>query len=260
MDFNRLLEKKRVFINGGQRGIGKDIALLFASQGATIALGGRDKQTLEKTMKEIKEISPNSKGYLLDVSTGEELERVCLQVLEDFGGIDIIINTIGVNKHGYTHELTDDDLERMLETNYKSTIRSARKFLPGMMERRWGTIVNISSIHSVQTMPRYTSYAGTKGAMNAAARSMALEYAPYNIRVNNLAPGLIFSDNMMDEINAFQGEEQEAFIKLLESMQPLPPGSMADVSNAALFLASDLSSYITGQTLLVDGGATVKAH
>ena len=260
MDFNRLLENKRVFINGGQRGIGKDIALLFAHQGATIALGGRGEQALENTMKEIKEISPNSRGYLLDVSRGEDLEHVCQQVLEDFEGIDIIINTVGVNKHTYAHELTDEDLDRMLETNYKSTIRSARKFLPGMMERRWGTIVNISSIHSVQTMPGYTCYAGTKGAMNAAARSMALEYAPYNIRVNNLAPGLIYSDNMMDEINAFQGEEQEAFIKLLEGMQPLPPGSMADVSHAALFLASDLSSYITGQTLLVDGGATIKAH
>ena len=110
-------------------------------------------------------------------------------------------------------------------------------------------------------MPGFGLYAGTKGAMNAAARAMALDYAPYGIRVNTICPGLILSDNMMDEINTYpEGKERDDFMKLLIAMQPLPPGQMEDVSNAALFLASPMSKYTTGEIIMVDGGASIKAH
>jgi Dehydrogenases with different specificities (related to short-chain alcohol dehydrogenases) len=261
MDYTKLLENKRVFINTGQRGIGKDIALLFARQGAIIALGGRNEQMLKQTMAEVQAISPKSKGYTFDLANGYDTQQALDKVLEDYGIIDILVNTVGVNKQGMAHTVTDDDLEWMLETNYKSAIRCARKVLPGMMEQKSGNIINISSIHGSQTMPNFTVYAGTKGAMNASARAMALEYAPYGIRINNLAPGLILSDNMMDEVLAFpEGEPREKFMKLLTDMQPLPIGSMENISNTALFLASDMSAYITGQTILVDGGASIKAH
>ena len=261
MDYNCLLEGKRVFINSGQRGIGKDIALLFARQGALIAVGGRKQNELNQVVDELNKIKKGAKGYLLDLSDKNNTERVCEQVLADFGGIDILVNTVGVNRHAHAHEVTDDDLEWILETNFKSALRCARKFLPHMMEQKYGNIINISSIHGDQTMPKYTVYAGTKGAINASARAMALSYAPYNIRVNNLSPGLILSAAVTDEIHSYpEGPERDAFMELLISMQALPPGKMADVSNAALFLASDMSSYITGQTLMVDGGATCKAH
>lgn len=261
MDYNKLLSGKRVFVTSGQRGIGRDIAMLFARQGAVVALGGREQNALDQTMERLKAISKESRGYVCDLSKPVDTERACDEILRDFGGIDVLVNTVGINKQAYVHEYTDADMEWMLETNYKSGMRCARKFLPGMMERRSGSIVNISSIHGVQTMPRFGIYAGTKGAMNASARALAIEYAPYGIRVNNLAPGLILSDNMMDEVNAYpEGSERDEFMKLLTGMQPLPPGSMEDVSNTALFLASDMSAYITGQTLLVDGGASSKAH
>lgn len=261
INYNKLLEGKRVFITTGSRGIGKDIALLFAHQGAKIAIGGRNKKEVEQVALELNGIGSGAKGYKLDLSVKEETEAICDQILLDFDGIDVLINTVGVNQQAHAHDITDEDLEWMLETNYKSGLRCARKFLPGMMERKNGSIVNISSIHADQTMPKFTVYAGTKGAMNASARAMAMSYAPYGIRVNNLSPGLILSAVMMDEVNSYpEGAERDAFMALLTSMQPLPPGQMEDVSNTALFLASDMSAYITGQTIMVDGGATCKAH
>lgn len=261
LDYQHLLLGKRVFISTGARGIGKDIAMLFAHQGATVAVGARNAKTLEKAMSEICAISPDSKGYVVDLSHGEETEATARKVLEDFGGIDILVNTVGVNYHVTAHLYEDAMLDSFMESNYKSGMRLARAFLPGMQERHDGVIINISSIHAIQTMPGYVLYAGTKGAMNASARAMALDYAGQGIRVNTICPGLIFSDNMMDEIYSYpEGKERDDFMKLLLAMQPLAPGKMEDVSNAALFLASPMSAYTTGQVIMVDGGASIKAH
>ncbi len=261
ISYNALLSGKRCLISTGARGIGKAIALLFARHGAIVCVGGRNKDMLDRTMDEIREISPESRGYLVDLSDKEQTEKMARDVLNDFKGVDIIVNTVGVNRHFPAHTYDDDTLESFFESNYKSGMRFARAFLPGMMERKSGCIINISSIHAVQSMPGYSIYAGTKGAMNASARVMALDYAPYGIRVNNICPGLIMSDVMMDEVYAFpEGEERDAFLKLLSGMQPLLPGKMDDIANAALFLASDMSAYITGQTIMVDGGASIKAH
>lgn len=253
-DYNRLLEGKRVFITTGARGIGKDIALLFAQQGAQVGVGGRNPESLAKTMEEIRVYSPESKGYVVELSSKEQVEQTAGQVLEDMQGVDILVNTVGINVHGRIDECSDELLERMLETNYKSGLRFSRRFIPGMMERRYGIIINISSIHSVATMPGFGVYAGTKGAM-------ALDYADYGIRVNTICPGLIMSDNMMDEVYGYQeGPERDAFMEMLNHMQPLAPRKMEDISDAALYLASDMSSYVTGQIIMVDGGASIKAH
>ena len=260
-NYNRLLEGKRVFVTTGARGIGKDIAMLFAKQGAWVGVGGRNAGSLEETVKEICRYSEGSKGYVVDLGSKEQVEATAGQVLDDIGGVDILVNTVGINIHGRIDECSDELMERMLETNYKSGLRFARRFLPGMMERRGGNIINISSIHGVMTMPGFGIYAGTKGAMNATARAMALDYADYGIRVNTICPGLIMSNNMMDEVYGYpEGKEREDFMEMLRRMQPLAPGKMEDISDAALYLASDMSSYMTGQILMVDGGASIKAH
>ncbi len=261
MDYNNMLKQKRVFITTGARGIGREIARLFARQGAIVAVGGKNLPKLAETMEEICRISPQSKGYPCNLGSAEEVIAVCDQIMEDFSGIDILVNTVGINRHG---EITEYDLEMMdtlINTNYKSGLICAQKFLPGMVARGYGNIINISSIHGTMTMPGFGIYAGTKGAVNATARAMALDYAKKGIRVNNISPGLIMSDNMQDEIAEYpEGEPRERFMELLRGMQPLSPGKMEDIANAALFLASDMSSYITGQTILVDGGASIKAH
>ncbi len=260
-DYNQMLKGKRAFITTGGRGIGKAIALLFARQGATVLVGSKNETALRLTMKEIQQFSDYSKGYLVDLSQSNATEQICERILEEYEGIDILVNTVGINHRAPAHECDDETLDRLLETNYKSAIRCARKFIPGMLAREFGNIINISSIHSEMTMPGYMLYAGTKGAMNASARAMALDYAGTGIRVNNICPGLILSDTVQDEINAFaKGKEREAFLELLNGMQPLDPGMVDDIANAALFFASDMSKYMTGQTMFVDGGASIKAH
>lgn len=260
-DYNQLLKGKRVFVTTGARGIGKAIAMLFAEQGATVAVGGKNIPCLETTMEEIRRLSPESRGYILDLGKREEVLRTGKQILEDYGGIDILVNTVGINRHMRVDECDEDLLEKTISVNYKSGIRFARMFVPGMRERKYGNIINISSIHSVQTMPGFGIYAGTKGAVNATARAMALDYADDGIRVNTICPGLIMSDNMEDEIRTYpEGEERDRFMEMLYCMQPLQPGTMEDVANTALYLASDMSSHMTGQILMLDGGASIKAH
>lgn len=261
MNYSRMLDGKRAFITTGGQGIGKAIALLFAEHGAIIALGARNKDKLDATISEIQKISPRSKGYLFDCGDKEALEGVCDQINKDFGGIDILVNTVGVNKKGDVHLYDEDTLQRLLDVNFKSMLRCMKKFIPGMLERGYGNIINISSIHGVQTMPGFGIYAATKGAMNAVSRAAALDYARKGIRVNTICPGLIMSDNIIQEVESYpEGPERDEFLKLLDSMQPLEPGKSEDIANAALFLASDMSSYITGQILMVDGGASIKAH
>lgn len=261
MNYEKMLAGKRAFITTGARGIGKEIAILFAKHGATVAVGGKNLPKLQETEAQLQGISAGSKGYELNLSNTEDVKVICRQLIRDFGGIDILVNTVGINRHGEVHECDEEWLETMINTNYKSGLICAKELLPGMLERKCGNIINISSIHGTMTMPGFGIYAGTKGAVNATARAMALDYAGEGIRVNNISPGLIMSDNMIDEINTYpEGEERERFMEMLRNMQPLSPGKMEDIANAALFLASDMSAYITGQTIMVDGGASIKAH
>lgn len=262
MDYEKLLKGKRAFITTGSQGIGKAIAVLFAQQGAAVAVGGRNRKKLPGAVEEIKRYSPGSKGYRCDLGSREQVEKTCDKILADFGGIDILVNTVGVNNcKGPIHEYDEDALQNLIETNYKSGLRCMKKFVPGMLERGQGSIVNISSIHSVQTMPGFGLYGGTKGAVNATARAAALDYAGKGIRVNTVCPGLIMSDNVVQEVEQYpEGEKRDAFLSLLSGMQPLPPGKVEDISNAALFFASDMAAYITGQCLMVDGGASIQAH
>lgn len=261
MNTRPLLEGRRALITSGARGIGRAIALLLAEHGADVLVGGRNEKTLAATVAQLQAISPDSRGYVMDLSKVEETEQACESILRDVGGVDILVNTVGVNARCIAHAWQDETMARLMETNLYSGLRCARKFLPGMADRGFGSIVNISSIHSAYTMPGNLIYAATKGAMNASARAMALDYARTGIRVNNICPGLIMSDMLMDEVNAYpEWPERESFLTLLDGMQPLKPGRMEDIANAVLFFASDMSAYITGQTLFVDGGASIKAH
>lgn len=262
MNYLKLLDGKRAFITTGSQGIGKAIAVLFARHGAVIALGARNRGKLERALEDIRAFSPGSKSYPCDMGVKKSVEEACDQIIGDYGGIDILVNTVGVNECRLpVHECEEDVLDALLETNYKSGLRCMKKFVPGMLERGYGSIINISSIHGVQTMPGFAIYGGTKGAMNATARAAALDYARKGIRVNTICPGLILSDNIVKEIESYpEGAEREAFVEMLDKMQPLRPGHVEDVANTALFLASEMSGYITGQAIMVDGGASIKAH
>lgn len=137
--------------------------------GAVVAVGGRNKELLDNTMAQIKKYSSKANGYLVDLSENNQVEAVCEKIIEDFNGIDILVNTVGINVHKPIHECDDEFVLKLWNTNYMSALLCARKFIPGMIERGNGNIINISSIHADMTMPGFGIYASTKGAMNAMA-------------------------------------------------------------------------------------------
>lgn len=259
-DYGSLLAGKTAFITTAARGIGRSIARLFARQGATVYFAGRNPAYVKQTEAELRQLRPGCRGYVCDLAQAGESEETARQALEDSGGFDILVGTVGVNCHCTVEDFQDGDMARLIETNYLSGLRFARRFMPSLRARH-GAVIFISSIHSAITQPTNMLYAGTKGAMNAAARVMALDYARKGIRVNNICPGLIMSDALEDEVESYpEGPQRQAFLSMLDGMQPLAPGKMEDIANAALFFASDMSAYITGQSLMVDGGASIKAH
>jgi len=259
-DYNHLLQGKNVLITTAARGIGKSIALLFARQGADVYFGGRNEEYVRATEKELQAIRPGCRGYVVDLAKAEQTEAFADAVLRDSGGIDVLVPTVGVNCHGPSAQYKDEDMFRLLETNYLSGLRCVRKVIPGMQARGGGSIVNISSIHSLMTQPNNMLYAGTKGAMNSASRAIALDYAKDHIRINTICPGVVVSDIFYDDMDAMTPEELSRFHDNIRRCQPLEPGRMQDVANTALFFASDMSAFITGQVLLVDGGTSIKAH
>lgn len=261
MDYNNLLANKIVLVTSGAQGIGKAIAVLFAKQGATVIIADIQEAKLKKTFEELKLIQPKSKYYVCDMGESEQIDKMMSSITSEFDGVDILVNSVGVNMHVKLHKYTDEQLERVLNVNYKSALRCLRHLLPYMIEKKCGNIINISSIHSVQSMPGNVLYAGTKGAINAASRAIALDYSKSGIRINTICPGLIMSDCVIDEVNSYKDkDEKQAFVNMLMQMQPLEPGEPNNIANVALFLASEMSKYMTGQTIMVDGGASIKAH
>jgi NAD(P)-dependent dehydrogenase (short-subunit alcohol dehydrogenase family) len=259
-DYNQMLAGKNVLITTAARGIGKSIALLFARQGADVYFGGRNEEYVRTTEKELQSIRPGCRGYVVDLAKADQTEAFVDAAVKDSGGFDILVSTVGVNCHCPAAEYKDEDMFRLLETNYLSGVRCARKVIPTMQARGGGSIINISSIHSLMSQPTNMLYAGTKGAMNAAARVMALDYAKDNIRVNTICPGVVISDVMYDDMDKLDDAGKKQLDAALHRCQPLEPGRMQDIANTALFFASNMSANITGQTLLSDGGTSIKAH
>ena len=259
-DYNTLLAGKTAFVTTAARGIGKSIAMLFARQGATVYFAGRNQAYVKQTEAELQQFRPGCRGYVCDLAHAGQSEETARRALADSGGFDTLVCTVGVNCHCTVEDFQDGDMARLLETNYLSGLRFARQFMPSLRARH-GSVIFISSIHSTVTQPSNMLYAGTKGAMNAAARAMALDFAGDGVRVNTICPGLILSDVMEDLMNELPTQaEREQFLVHCDHCQPLPAGCMEDIANAALFFASDMGAYVTGQALMVDGGTSIKAH
>lgn len=186
--------------------------------------------------KELQSIRPGCRGYVVDLAKADQTEAFVDAAVKDSGGFDILVSTVGVNCHCPAAEYKDEDMFRLLETNYLSGVRCARKVIPTMQARGGGSIINISSIHSLMSQPTNMLYAGTKGAMNAAARVMALDYAKDNIRVNTICPGVVISDVMYDDMDKLDDAGKKQLDAALHRCQPLEPGRMQDIANTALFL------------------------
>lgn len=243
-----LLNGKTALITGAARGIGKAIALKFASEGANIAF--TDLQIDENgkaTETEITALGVKCKGYASNAADFEQSAEVVKQVKEEFGSIDILVNNAGITKDGLMLRMTEAQWDAVIGVNLKSAFNFIHACVPVMMRQRGGSIINMASVVGVHGNAGQANYAASKAGMIALAKSVAQEMGPKGIRANAIAPGFI--DTAMT-----QGLSEEIRKEWVSKIPLRRGGQTEDIANTALFLASDLSSYISGQVLQVDGG------
>ena len=243
-----LLSGKTAIITGASKGIGKGIAETFAKQGANVAftfLSSVEKgQALEQ---ELQQYGTRVKGYRSDASKMEDAEALVAQVVEDFGGVHIVVNNAGITKDTLLMRMTEEDFNRVIEVNLNSVFNMTKAVQRTFLKQRSGSIINISSVVGVKGNAGQANYAASKAGIIGFTKSVALELGSRNIRCNAIAPGFIETEMtaVLDENTVQQWRDG---IPLKRG------GSAEDVANASLFLASDMSSYITGQVMNVCGG------
>jgi len=243
-----LLEGKTAIITGGSRGIGKAIVEIFVKQGANVAFTYSSSSDAAKAIEN--ELSTNNvkvKSYKSDASNFEEAQLLAASVLEEFGSIDILINNAGITKDNLLMRMSEEDFDRVIQVNLKSVFNMTKAVQRTMLKQRKGSIINMSSVIGVKGNAGQSNYAASKAGIIGFTKSMAIELGSRNIRSNAIAPGFIVTE-MTEEL----GEET---IKQYFKAIPLKRGgSPEEIANTCVFLGSDMSSYLTGQVLNVDGG------
>lgn len=244
----KLLEGKTAIITGASRGIGKGIAEVFADHGANVAF---TYSSSEKPAQELEEAltakGVKAKAYKSNAASFEAAEELVKQVLEDFGTVDVLINNAGITKDNLLMRMGEEDFDSVIEINLKSVFNMTKAIQRTFLKQRKGSIVNMSSVVGVKGNAGQANYAASKAGMIGFTKSIALELGSRNIRCNAIAPGFIETE-MTDKLD-------EKTVQGWRDSIPLKRGgSPEDVANACLFLASDLSAYVTGQVLHVDGG------
>ena len=244
----KLLEGKTALITGAARGIGKAIALKFAAEGANIAFTDLViDENGKATEAEIQALGVKAKGYASNAANFGETEEVVKQVKEDFGTIDILVNNAGITKDGLMLRMSEQQWDAVIAVNLKSAFNFIHACVPIMMRQRCGSIINMASVVGVHGNAGQSNYAASKAGLIALAKSVAQEMGPKGIRANAIAPGFI--DTAMTQ--ALPEDVRQEWCKRI----PLRRGGLVeDIANVATFLASDMSSYVSGQVIQVDGG------
>ena len=243
-----LLQGKIAIITGASRGIGKSIAKSFIAQGATVAFTYRSSE--EKAIELEKELTVNggkAKGFKSDASKMADAESLVKDVLEAFGTIDIVVNNAGITDDTLLIRMSEEQWDRVINVNLKSCFNLTKAVLKTMLKARFGSIINISSVVGVQGNAGQANYAPSKAGILGFTKSIALELGSRNIRCNAIAPGFIETE-MTAKLDPDTVQGWRNAIPLKRG------GTPEDVANACIFLASDMSSYVTGQTLNVCGG------
>lgn len=244
----KLLEGKTAIITGASRGIGKGIAEVFADHGANVAFTySSSVEAANELEKDLNSKGVKAKGYQSNAASFEQAQKLAEDVLEDFGGIDILINNAGITKDNLLMRMGEEDFDKVIEVNLKSVFNMTKAVQRTMLKQRKGSIINMSSVVGVKGNAGQTNYAASKAGIIGFSKSVALELGSRNIRSNVIAPGFIET-----EMTAKLDEET---VKGWRAAIPLKRGGTPeDIANACVYLASDLSAYVTGQTLNVDGG------
>jgi len=246
-----MLKGKTAIITGATAGIGRGIAKTFAKNGASIALIGTNKERAQKVLEECESLKSDENQkfnvYLVDVSNTEEVKSTLDQVLTDFGTVDILINNAGIVRDTLLMKMSEEDFDGVLAVNLKSVYNTCKALVRAFMKQKKGKIVNITSVVGLTGNAGQCNYAASKAGVIGFTKSLAKEVASRNINVNCVAPGYTateMTDKLSDDVKN----------SILKSVPMKKMGSTDDIANACLFLSSDQSDYITGQTLTVDGG------
>ncbi|OQX53475.1 MAG: beta-ketoacyl-ACP reductase [Candidatus Omnitrophica bacterium 4484_213] len=242
-----MFENKVALVTGGAQGIGKEIALLFAREGADIAIFELNQEALDKTIGEIKALDREGLGVPLDVSNFKEVEQAVQKVVDKFGKISILVNNAGITRDSLLLRMKEEDWDAVLNVNLKGVFNCTKAVSKIMFKEREGKIINISSIIGIRGNVGQANYAASKAGIIGFTKSVAQEFASRNIQVNAIAPGFI-----QTEMTAKMSEaSKQAIINQIPSRRL---GEKRDVANLALFLASPNSDYINGEVIRVDGG------
>lgn len=244
------LTGKVAVVSGAGRGIGKAIALALAGAGADLVVFSRTEEEFTATAREIEAMGCGAMCMRADVGRREEVDAVVTAALEAFGRLDIVVNNAGFNPSFKRMEYEkEEDFDRIMEVNVKGAWYFCRRVIPVMKERGGGCIINVASVGGLGSLYKCTSYTASKGALIQMTRTMALELAPFNIRVNALCPGYVTTE--MTELLLEHPREGRRILDHIPMGRTAEP---EEIAGAAVFMASDAASYMTGATLVVDGG------
>jgi len=242
-----LLSGKIAVVTGGAQGIGEAISMTLAKEGASIAVIDVNLEKARETAANIKKLGVEAEAFKADVSNVAEVEATVDKIVDKFKRIDILVNNAGVTRDNLLIRMTEQEWDLVIAINLKGTFNFTKAAGKIMMKQRAGSMINISSVIGLMGNAGQTNYAATKAGVIGITKSVAKELGGRNVRVNAICPGYIqtaMTDKLTEEVKA----------KMIELIPAKKMGLTQDVANAALFLASDLSSYITGETIRVDGG------
>ncbi len=251
------LTGKRAVVTGAACGIGRATARELAGQGAQVFLLDNDAARGESTSAEIRAAGGNCLFRRLDVSKPDEIAQVAKAILAEAGSIDILVNNAGIWRPGTVASLSEATWDTVIDTNVKSVFLVSQQFVPSMIERKSGAIANVASVAGMVGAADASAYAASKGAIINLTRSMALDFAPYNVRVNCVCPGMIDTGMGDDVVGHYRPDADPAESKV--TWQPLGRiGSPEDIAKAILYMVSDDALFMTGSAVVVDGGLTAQ--
>jgi 3-oxoacyl-[acyl-carrier protein] reductase len=246
------LRGKVALITGASRGIGKAAALLFARAGCDVAVNyNRSEDQARQVVSDAEKFKVRAKGLRADISKKADVKRMIEQTITELGGINILVNNAGIWKYAAIEEMTEEQLRETMRLNVEGVFCAITAVLPHMMRRGSGNIINVSSTAGQRGELFHSHYAASKGALISLTKSLAAELAPHNIRVNCVAPGWVDTDMSHASL---VGEERE---KILGTIPLGRAGTAEEIAGCILFLASDLSSYVNGEILNVNGGSVL---
>jgi glucose 1-dehydrogenase len=247
------LTGKKALVTGSNQGIGQAIALRLAEEGADLIIDYvTHPETAEETVQSIRKLGRRAVAVQGDISKVADTQRMVAESVEALGGLDILVNNAGVERHASFWEVTEADYDLVLGINLKGAFFTTQAFVRHRMEvKQPGKVINLSSVHEDLPFPHFTSYCASKGGMKMVMRNLSIELAPYGITINNIAPGAIETP-----INTTLLHDPVKLKALLDNIPLARLGKTSDVAGVAAFLASADADYITGATIVVDGGLT----